>query len=348
MKKKQFTNEEISGLCLGLAMLLKAGVATGDGFTLMAEDESDKETKELLMAMAAGSDEGKGLPAVFRESGAFPAYVSGLLEVGERTGRMEEALTALADYYEERLRMERQIRTSLLYPAVLLLIMLVVIVVLLVKVLPVFDQVYGQMGSSLTGIAGGLLAFGQVLGKAMPALCVIMAVALAGLGAFAASSGFRGKVLSWWNRHRGTRGVSAQINTARAAQVLAMGLRSGLKAEEALGLAADMMDEVPSMAQALRECSREIGAGAGLVSSLKKYNILPPAECRLLEVGMRSGSGDTIMEEIAGRLLETGENSLAEKIGRVEPALVVVTSVLIGLILLSVMLPLVHIMAAIN
>jgi len=348
MKKRQFTNEEISRFCLGLAMLFKAGVSPGDGFTLMAEDETDSDMRQLLIEMAESSDQGKGLSQTVKESGCFPAYVGGLLEVGEQSGRMEEALRALADYYDERLRMERQIRSSMLYPAVLLLIMVAVIVVLLVKVLPVFDRVYGQMGASLSGIAGGLLAFGQVLGKCLPVICVILGAGLIVLGIFAASSAFRGKVTGWWNRHFGHKGVSAELNTARAAQVLAMGLKSGLPAEEALNLAAAMMEQVPSMAKALGDCSSEIGSGGNMVACLKKYNILPPAECRLLEVGMRSGSGDTVMEEIAARLLESSESSLAERVGRVEPAMVVVTSLLIGLILLSVMLPLVNIMAAVS
>ena len=154
--------------------------------------------------------------------------------------------------------------------------------------------------------------------------------------------------MGWWNRHFGHKGISGQINTAKSAQVLAMGIKSGLPAEEALSLAAEMMQEVPVMAQSLEKCSDEIASGSNMVAGFKKYKILPPSECRLLEVGMRSGAGDSVMEEIAVRLQEESEVSLAEKVGRVEPALVVVTSVLIGLILLSVMLPLVDIMAAIS
>ena len=70
--------------------------------------------------------------------------------------------------------------------------------------------------------------------------------------------------------------------------------------------------------------------------------------CRLLELGLRSGSGDSAMEQIARQLSEESEMALEETVGRVEPTLVVITSVLVGLILLSVMLPLMHIMTAIG
>ena len=100
-----------------------------------------------------------------------------LAEVGERSGRMEESLTALADYYDERCRMERRLRSALLYPAVILLLMLVVMVVLLTKVLPVFNDVYASLGGRLTGVAGGLLALGQALDAALPWLCGLLVLA---------------------------------------------------------------------------------------------------------------------------------------------------------------------------
>jgi len=109
-----------------------------------------------------------------------------------------------------------------------------------------------------------------------------------------------------------------------------------------------MVKEVPALSSACRACSGQIAKGQPLIDSLKSSQVLPLQECRLLEMGMRSGAGDRVMEEIAQRLQEESEEALAQKVSRVEPALVLVTSVLIGLILLSVMLPLVHIMAAIS
>ncbi|MBR5230123.1 MAG: type II secretion system F family protein [Firmicutes bacterium] len=348
MKKIKFTNEEIRNICAGMTMFLHAGVLCGDGFTLLAEDEGKGPYRELFEAMALKADEGMPLHQIFRESGLFSTYVCALLEVGERTGRTEEALKAVATYYEEKRLMERHIKAALLYPAILLLIMLAVIVVLLVKVLPVFDQVYGQMGSSLTGIAGGLLAFGQLLGKLMPVLLVLLMGAVLCAGIFAGVPFLRNKVISLWNRKYGDRGVYGEINTARVAQVLSMGLKSGLHPEDALELAARITEDVPAMAKACRECSLKIKEGAGIIEAFKDSGILPPSECRLLDVGLRSGTGDKIMGSIAEKLLESSQESLADKVNRIEPALVVVTSVLIGLVLLSVMLPLVNIMASIS
>ena len=76
--------------------------------------------------------------------------------------------------------------------------------------------------------------------------------------------------------------------------------------------------------------------------------MLPKASCRLVALGQRSGTGDTVMEEVARRLSEESEYALETRVGQVEPALVLVTSLLVGAILLSVMLPLMNIMTAIG
>ena len=345
--KKMISHEEISSLSLELSLLLHAGVGAGDALTLLAE-ESDREYKEMLAGMARRVDEGESLSAAMRETGRFPAYVCGLLEVGEQAGRTEEALGALSRYYEDRARMDRRLRSALLYPAVMLVLMLVVIAVLLVKVLPIFDDVYASLGGRLTGLAGGLLALGRGLDAAMPVLWALLALLAAFLVAFAAVDSFRTKVMALWRGSRGDKGVSRQMNTARLAQALAMGMASGMPLEESVSLAAGLMEDIPAAKGRCLDCRTRLDQGERQGAALRESGVLPAAACRLLELGQRSGAGDSVMEKIARDLAVESEAALEEKVSRVEPALVLVCSVLVGLILLSVMLPLMHIMAAIG
>ncbi len=148
----KISNEELSAICLELSLLMRAGVGVSDALCLLAEENA--EYREMLSGMMEQTDMGATLSTVMRDTGRFPAYLCGLVEVGERTGRTEEALSALANYYEERVRTGRRVRSALLYPAVMLALMLVVIGVLLVKVLPIFDDVYASLGGRLTGAAG--------------------------------------------------------------------------------------------------------------------------------------------------------------------------------------------------
>lgn len=348
MKQRKLSNDEMSNLFLELSLLFHAGVDVGSGLSLLAGEEGASPMGGLLDDMARRVDEGSTLAAALEQMGRFPHYAWSLVQVGEETGRTEEALGALSRYYADRARMDRQLRAALLYPAVLMLVMLAVVVVLLTKVLPVFNDVYANLGGQLTGVAGGLLAFGHVLNSLMPLLCALLVLAVVGLAAFAGSYGFRERVLALWRRGMGDKGLSKRMNNARFAQALSMGMHSGLPVEESVTLAASLLDDLPAAQRRCQDCRHKLDEGTPLAQAMGETGVLPRADCRLLELGLRSGAGDGVMAQIAERLTQDGEDALQARMGQIEPTLVAVASVLVGAILLSVMLPLMHIMTAIG
>ncbi len=343
---KQLSNDEISTLFRELAYLIHAGMGHADALALMVE-EAD-QNKDLLKQMADAMDEGSSLSEAFAATGLFPKYASKLLNVGERSGRIEETLNALADNYAGQERLNRQLRTSLLYPAILLLIMLVVIVVLLVYVLPIFDRVYAQFGVTMTGVAGGLLSFGRFMSGIMPVLCGLLCVAVLICLVLAVSQKARTRLLSTWRKNRGDKGVSRQVNDARFSMALSMGLHSGMPIEEALQLAGQVLEDVPSAKGRVDRCMEDVERGSSLAKALEEADLMPKTECHLLAAGLRSGVGDLAMDQITARMSERSELSISEKVSRVEPTLVIITSLLVGMILLAVMLPLMNIMATIG
>jgi len=127
-----------------------------------------------------------------------------------------------------------------------------------------------------------------------------------------------------------------------------MGLSSGLPLEEAVELCAVLLKDVPSAAARCKKCARRLAEGAELAESLRESEMLPASICRLLILGVRSGTSDAVMEDISRRLSSEANQALEKKVAQVEPTLVLGTSLLVGIILLSVMLPLMNIMTAIG
>ncbi len=348
IKMRKLTNGEISNLCMELALLTHSGVGVSDGIHLLADEEKESESKELLREIADKVDEGMTLAEAMESTNRFPQYVSGLIEVGEQSGRSEEALNALSGYYDRRERLVAQIKSAVLYPVILLVLMLAVIGILLVKVLPVFNDVYISLGGRLTGVAGGLLALGQSIYAVLPVLCVILFILVVTAVVTALNSKVRDKLYGYWRSKFGDKGIARRINTARFAQALSMGMCSGLPIEDAFELASSFQKDIPTAYARYQACLDELQQGISLSDALSDKDIFPAASCRMLALGVRSGSGDTVMEEISRRMSEDGEQALEQLVGKVEPTLVVVTSILVGIILLSVMLPLMNIMSAIG
>lgn len=344
---ERLTNRQCSGLFRGLALLLHAGVPLADGIYLLAEEETDPLCP-LLTQIGGQLDQGRSFSDAAGQSGHFPDYVLGMLQVGEHTGRLEECCEALAAYFDERQHTADRLRSALVYPAMLLLLMLAVIGVLLVKVLPVFDRVYATLGSRLTGIAAGLLQLGRLLQAAMPVLLVVLGlIAATALAAVLVPSfgSFLARVLK---QHFGDRGVLRSFNNAHFARALSMGLSSGLPAEEAAALAQTLLADRPAASQRCSECVALLAQNVALPEALRRTGLLSAADGRMLAVGLRSGRGDRVMEEVADRMNEEAAARLEETLAQVEPAMVLAASLLVGAILLTVMLPLMNIMSSIG
>lgn len=343
----KISHSETAQLCRGLSLLLHAGISLADGVFLLAEEETGV-LQELLRSLGRRMDGGGQLSEAMEESGAFPDHVSGMVRIGEETGRMEEALASLADFYEERCRTSRQIKNALAYPSMILLLMLAVIAVLLIKVLPVFDEVYASLGSRLTGAAAALLHLGQLLERLLPVLFAVLAAGTAAVLLYCLCASFREKAVAWFQTRFGDRGLSRKFNNARFARALAMALSSGLSLEEAMELSQKLLSDIPGAAQRCRECAEDVSRGTSLAGAMSAADLLPPAQSRMLTVGLRGGNADQVMEDIADRLMEDAGEALEKTISKVEPAMVMFCSLLVGLILLAVMLPLMNIMSTIG
>lgn len=348
MSKKTLSNEYVSSFCLEMSLLLHAGIGIEDGLYLLIEDETDKKTKKILNQVADLVAEGRPFSEALREVGSFPKYVGDMIETGEQSGRLEQSFQALSDYYDRQVQLTGQIRSALLYPVILMILMLVIIVVLLVKVLPIFNQVYEQLGGTMSGTAKMLLNLGTWIGKAMPVLCLVIGAVVLVAAVIGCSRAARGFFIGLYKRFFGNHGITRRLGESRFASAMAMGMLSGLNTEEAFRTAMLFQDTVPKARKRYVKCLEMLEAGDPLAQCFRENRILEAAFCRILDLGAKSGTSDTAMEEISRRMDDRVQLEIERKVGKIEPTIVIITSILVGIILIAVMLPLINIMSSIG
>ncbi|MCM1220908.1 MAG: type II secretion system F family protein [Lachnospiraceae bacterium] len=334
------TSKEISSFCFKLHNLIHAGIRLGDAISLMSDGTDSSWMKTLTEQI----DNGDSLSEAMKHTKQFPAYVCGLVEVGEQTGYLENVLFTLSDYYEKREKFDRYLKDTLAYPLEMMLLVLVVIGIILIKVMPIFDDVYSSFGTKMTGIAAGLLTFGSLLDNMLPVLFIVMVLLLSGTVAFTKIKKFREKIISLC----GDKGIAYKINNSRIVQALALGISSGLKVDESLKLASNLVSDIPKAKDRCLQCIKLLDNNKSETEALSESGILDKQLCKLLEFGQRSGTEDISINKIADDMLDESEQDLNKLVGSIEPGIVMISSLLIGMILLSVMLPLINIMLAIS
>lgn len=146
---KPLSNNELSMFCGQMSMILHSGISSTEGLSLMAED-SPEQGKELLESLISNMEETGIFHQSIRDTKVFPEYMCNMIQIGEESGRLDEVMSALSEHYEQQETISRSIKNAITYPFIMITMMLAVILVLIVKVMPVFNQVYEQLGTGLT------------------------------------------------------------------------------------------------------------------------------------------------------------------------------------------------------
>jgi len=348
VKKKALTNNYLSVLCAELAMLLDAGLTVSDSLQMMQEDEPDSDGKALMQALLDPLMAGEQFSGALKSSEVFPRYMVHMIEIGEKTGRLVETLRALSEYYERQIRLSVTIKNSVLYPAILLILMIAVVLILIVQVLPIFNDVFGRLGTQMSPLAIRLMQFGEWLGNAAIAIAVVFTVIFILIALVMILPKLRKAVLKTFSDRWGGRGIFGKIATSRFVFAMTLAMASGLDTAEAIGIAASVSGGSKAIDSKHEECVRLMDSGSTLSEALSGAGILSSQDGKMLSIGSRSGKADEAMAEIARRSDLNARDSIDRIVGRIEPALVILSSIIVGVILLSVMLPLMGIMTAIG
>jgi type IV pilus assembly protein PilC len=329
-------------------MLLHADIPVGESVLLIQDDEPDKAGKAVMQSLFETLRNGLPLSAALRESGVFPAHMSNMAEIGENTGRLVETLKALSEYYDRQDRLAATIKNAVMYPSILLAMMIAVILILIIRILPIFNDVFGRLGTQMSHIATRLMLFGGWFTDAAGVIAI--SAGLIFLTAFILwiIPNLRRKVTQIFRDKWGGRGIFNKIVLSRFIYAMSLAMSSGLDTADALNMAVAVSGGGKPIIKKYQRCTELIRSGSTLHGAMHESGLLTTRDARMLSLGSRSGMADLAMAEIARRSDRIVQDSVDRIVARIEPVLVMITSVIVGIILLSVMLPLIGIMTAIG
>ena len=154
---KKLSNEELITFCGQMALILKSGISSLEVIYFMEDGDVQTEGREILKEIREELEMCGMLYPAMEKTGVFPEYALHMTEIGEQTGRLDETMEALAAYYQREEEILDAVKSAVTYPVAMLGMLLVIVAVLFIKVMPVFEQVYMQLGQEMTGVARQLL-----------------------------------------------------------------------------------------------------------------------------------------------------------------------------------------------
>lgn len=338
------SNRELQAFSSQMAMILKAGISCTEGITILSEDAHTNDEQDFLQAVLHTLTQTGSLYEALKATHTCPEYFLSMIQLGEQTGNLDDAMDSLSDYYGKEEDLSQTIRSAVSYPLLMIGMMVAVIFILITKVMPVFDQVFQQFGSTMTGISRGFLTIGTFLNHHLYVFILLMVCLITIFFYLFYTSHGQRKLRRLLIHLKILRQLDEKISARRFADGLALTLRSGLTPSDAVHLSIQLVN-ASAFRQRLEDLETSVTDGTDLCDAINQHHIFPGLYSRMVSIGFRTGSVDEAMKKIADSYEVEIEEQIQRLVAAIEPTLVIILSVLVGIILLSVMLPLVSLMS---
>ncbi|MDO4459259.1 MAG: type II secretion system F family protein [Clostridia bacterium] len=340
----------ISIFCENIAMMLGAGITPDEAVSLLADDAADIHDeiylavlKELNKSMIIGSSFSQSV----KESGVFPQYAADMIIAGEQSGKLEQVMKNLSAYYRRSDAMKKKLKSCLTYPIILLLMMCAVLIIMNVLVMPVFGNVYKSLSGSLASSSFRYIGIAKVISIiSLVFTLLVCAVTVCSLLAYRTEKG-KEKLDRLMEKAPILSPISKKLSVARFTDMLSTFIASGMDTDTAMSEALTGVTH-NELKNELGSAYKEMIVGKSLAEALFESRIYDPLYGRMLISASRSGKLDSMLVKLAEETELEAEDSIDRLISTVEPVLTGFLTIIVGVTLMSIMLPLAGMLGAIG
>ncbi len=323
------------------ATMIDAGLPLVQCLEILSNQEPNKIFQAALRDIKSTVEQGATFSdALRRHPKIFDDLFVNLVQAGEVGGILDTILNRLAIYIEKRVKLARQVRGALAYPVAVICILAVVMVVLLTFVIPAFENMFAEFGAkdALPALTKGVIAASKGFVTYLPVTIVLTAAAVTG-------------AVYFYRNPRGKRAVHAtllklpivgpvlqKIAVARFTRTLGTLLASGVPILDALDIVAKTSGNVV-IEEGLMYARARISEGKNMADPLGELKAFPGMVVQMVAVGEQTGALDTMLNKIADFYEEEVDVAVSSLTSLLEPLLMVVVGGLVGIVLVSMYLP---------
>jgi type IV pilus assembly protein PilC len=322
-----------------LATMIDAGIAIVQALQALAEQTPNKVMRDVINDVCSRVQSGESYSeALQKHPKVFNRLYVSMISAGEKGGMIAEIMARLATYLENTERLRKKVKTALMYPTAVTVVAIGITTFLLVKVIPVFKDVYSGFGAKLPAPTEVLMDISDLVRHWFVLLLILAGAAIWGWLSFIKTKSGR----EFWDARRIKLpifgGIAHKICLARFTRTLASLIRSGVPILEVLQIVSQTVGNVV-MEKAIKTAMGDIERGEGISAALGKNPIFPSMIIRMLSAGEQTGKIDEMLERVSNFLDGEIEATLSGLMSLLEPIMIVVLGVLIGGMVICMFLP---------
>lgn len=286
--------------------------------------------------------------ALERHRDVFPGFYVSMIRSAEVIGNLEEVSGFLADYMEKEYELITKARSAMIYPTIVGGLFLIVGFLMVSFVFPQLGPVFADSGVELPVYTRALLGIGNFFGTWWPLVLLLFFFLVGTIVAYAETT--EGKAL--WDelklRFPLLRKVFLPLTLTRLSNAIAMLLKGGVPMAQALEIAGQSVSNVLYQ-DLLMDIADDVRQGTALSSAMAKYpDYFPPLVSQMIVVGEATGQLDKMFARLAGFYGRDSDTTVANLVDLIQPTLMIVVGLMVGLLFASILIPLYRLTATIQ
>lgn len=329
---------ELAWWCRELRTLLKAGMTVVEALETMEAQAAAGAAMGIQSRLLGRLRQGESLSQAMEQVGGFPPVLRAGVHAAERTRSLQEALDDYLRYHEVLDQLRRKVVSAAVYPALVCAVGAVIVGFLLMGVLPRFAGVLADAPAHASGASFALLALGQWMAANTHWVAVGLVVLALSCAALIQAGVLQRGAMTAATAIPPVAQAMREFALAKLYQSLAVLYRGGYAFEQAVGHCQQSADG-PLWAQRLTRCQQGLMRGEGVAHALANAELTDDVTQRLLAVGERSGSFDTVLQVIADRHSQAFADFVDRVMRIVEPVLLLLVASAVGAVVVMMYLP---------
>ena len=318
--------------------LIRAGLPILKGLELLSGRVAATDLRANIEAVRDRVRQGMLLSKAFEEEHIFPKIYITSVMAGEKSGSLEEVLDRYIGYQRIALGVRKKIIASLIYPCVLISLVIVLMTFLTTYVVPKFADLYAGLGADLPPMTKIMLAIGLTLRDYLPLAVILIVGAVMGMMAWSRSPG-GARFLDNVKMNTPLLGeIWVKYQVAQFARMLATLLTGGIPLVQALETVGDSFD-THLIREAMKIATKTVSEGRTLSSAMASTKIMPDLAVEMVEVGESNGALSQMLNSVAEFFEQDVETSMQAVMALIEPAIMIVVSVVVAFVLISLYMP---------
>jgi len=323
------------------SVMIDAGLPLVQCLEILASQQENKFFQKVLVGTRSQVEGGATLSAAMRTSPkVFDALYVNMVEAGETGGILDTILQRLSTYIEKNVKLQRAVKSALVYPVGVLTVAGGVITLLLWKVVPIFATLFAGLGVDLPLPTKIVIALSNFVGSIFGLLIVVAIIG----GVFGLKAWYGTKqgrfVLDTIILKLPVLGVlMRKIAVARFTRTLGTLISSGVPILEGLDITARTAGNAV-VERALQQVRKSLEEGKSLTEPLRDSEVFPGMVTQMIAVGEQTGAMDAMLQKIADFYEEEVDAAVKDLLTALEPIMIVFLGVIVGGVVISMYLPL--------